>query len=283
MSDLPVCAGCDKPIRDNAFLCHRCTALLERDLGDVAALASEVQTTRLRLSRTGGQAIGGGHSSERPLPWDERPVKAARALREVLARWAGLVVEQRGGAFPPAHLGALSAFLMTHLPWLRQREEVLLARQEIRRTIGRLRFSVDRRTTQVYAGPCGAMDYAENGDLILCSMPCAGDVYAQPKADVAKCQVCGATHDVKDRREWLLEAVDDQLAHPALITKALSSLGMPVPEATIRSWVDRKRLVAHGEDGRGRKVYRIGDVRELVTAEAVRVSERAGKATRRSA
>lgn len=276
----PRCASCSRPVKDQARLCRRCTSWLERDLGDLEGLATEVETTRLRQSRTGGQAIGGGHSSERPLPFDDRPVLAARALREVCRRWAGFVVEHRGAPWPRDLLGDYGRFLLGQVDWLRHREEAPVAFDELSGAIGRVRGSIDRRAERVYAGPCGAIDYWPDGHPILCSARCDGDVYGRLNAKNATCTKCGATHDVADRREWLLAAVEDQLAHIALLSKALSNLGRPVADPTIRSWVSRGRLAAHGEDPQGRALYRVGDVIELLAQEAARQASRSVPAKR---
>lgn len=268
----PVC-GCGRPIRDNASICHQCTARLRRDLGDVRGLAEEVETTRLRQSRTGGQAIGGGHSSDRPLPFDDRPVLAAEGLRAVCRRWVALVVEQRGAVWPRDVLFDYGPFLLGHVDWLRHRDEAPDLLVDLVGAIGRVRGSIDRRAERVYAGPCGSMDYWPDGHPILCSARCDGEVYGRPTARTATCEKCGAVHDAADRREWLLEAIEGQLAYGAQLSKALSSLGKPVAEATFRKWVERGRLVAHGENQFGQALYRVGDVLDLMAADASRRAE----------
>lgn len=274
--DWPLCRSCEKePCRDNALLCHPCTRRLERDLGDVPALLAEVETTHLGQSRTGGAQIGtASRSAETVLPWDDRPVDAARALRKVLVTWGVRVVEARGGRVPSGDPARLSSYLLGSVDWLRHQDDAPAAKQDLEGAISRVRYSIDRAAPRVYLGPCGSIEHTESGHMILCTPLCPAELYARPKQTHAVCSECQAEHDVKDRREWLLEAVDDQLDYPANLARALSSLGMPVPAATIRSWVDRKRLVAHGVDQRGRALYRVGDVRQLVTDEAVRQAER---------
>lgn len=289
MTQIPGCAAptlegvCGRPLRDNALLCPKCTDRLRRDLGDIVGLAEEVETTRLRQSRTGGAPIGGARSGDRPLPFDDRPVLAARALREVCRTWTAVVVELRAVPWPRDLLPDYGPFLLGQVDWLRQREQAPAAYLELTRAVGRVRGSIDRRAERVYAGPCGAMDYWPDGALVLCSAPCTGDVYGRPNAKTASCEVCGAEHDAADRRQWLLAAVEDQLAHIAWLSKALSNLGRPVADPTIRSWVTRGRLVAHGTDAHGRAVYRVGDVLDLIRAEAVRRSSPPVRQTRAKA
>lgn len=277
-----VVCGCGKPVRDNAQLCHACTERLRRDLGEVRGLADEIETTQYGQSRMGGQPIGGGHSADRPLPFDDRPVLAARALREVCRRWTTLVVEQRGVGQPRDFLIDYGPFLLSHVDWLRHREEAPVLHAELVDAIGRVRGSIDRRAERLYAGPCGSVDYDEvTGLPDPACVPCPADLYGRPTAKTVRCDVCGTCHDTADRREWLLEAARDQLAHPSLLSKALSNLMRPVPEKTITSWKDRGQLVAHGVDLHGRKLYRVGDVMDLMVASAERQAALAAKPSKK--
>lgn len=268
----PACP-CGRPIIDNSYLCHRCTDVLERDLGDIPALADEVETTRLRQSRTGGQAIGGGHGSERPLPWDQRPVDASNALKVSLVGWVRIVTDERGGAWPADTLTALSRHLLANLKWLRHRPEVHDAKTEIGPLVHKLRATIDTRPERTYYGPCGSVEYGSDGKPILCAARCPTDLYAHPKATTATCQTCATEIDLTERREWLLSEVEEQLAHAQLLGRALSSLGRPVPDATIRSWVARGRLTPRGHDHQ-RALYRVGDVLDLLAEQATRQAGR---------
>lgn len=271
MTERPTCralvngAACGKPVRDNAHLCHPCTGHLTRALADVPALAVEVQTTRLRQSRTGGAPIGGGHGSEKPLPWDDRPVVAAREARQVLSGWALFC-----GVGSSGTLTELSQGLHGAVGWLRQREEAPQAKRDIEHAVGRLRSTVDRRTDRVYLGRCGSVDYLDETTPDPESVPCPEDLYAHPKAKTVTCRVCEAEHDVDGLREHLLHLVEDQLAHAAWISQALSRLEVPIAEATVRSWAARDRLVQRGVDARKRPLYRIGDALDLVREETAR-------------
>lgn len=92
-----VCAlpGCGRPVPDQAYICPGCGARLERDLGDVPALAAELVTTWARQSRTGDH---GGHSRRavEPLPYDWAAAHDASTLANAIATWARHVAEQRG-------------------------------------------------------------------------------------------------------------------------------------------------------------------------------------------
>jgi hypothetical protein len=59
-----------------------------------------------------------------------------------------------------------------------------------------------------------------------------------------------------------MELRDQQLdARTAALV--VTALGDPLLASTVRTWQSRGRLVPCGEDGRGRRVYRLGDVLDL--------------------
>jgi len=74
-------------------------------------------------------------------------------------------------------------------------------------------------------------------------------------------------YDMDGRREWLLEAAEDRLERAAHIAQAVTDLGSPISADRIRKWAERGRLVPHATDGRGRPLYRVGDVTELLRNE----------------
>jgi hypothetical protein len=92
-----LCKGCTRPTGDQAYLCLGCTHQLVKVLAEAPALAVELETTRRRQSRTGGQGSGVvTRSTVRPLPWDENASQAADLLQSTLVAWAKLVHEERG-------------------------------------------------------------------------------------------------------------------------------------------------------------------------------------------
>lgn len=277
--DRPACLACGRPVADQARLCSRpprgpqdrggCAEHLERELSEVPALAEEVQTTRLRQSRTGGAPIGGGHTSERPLPWDDRPVQAAHACRQALADWTMLVVAQRGARMPAGTLTGMSRFLAAHLEWLRHRDEAADAKQQIEQAVRRLRASVDRRAELQFVGPCRSVDYDEHGQPVEDCEPCPADVYVRAGARVAVCQVCRTEHDVAGRRAWMLDEAQDQLVTAAELSRFLTVYGEHVTPDRIAKWAERGRLAVRGHrpavgERRGAALFRVGDARELL-------------------
>lgn len=268
----PLCEGCQKPVGDQARLCNRCTSFIARDLGDIPALVDELAVTRSRQSRNGGDGTGViNRSEDRPLPWDEHASEATGILRSTLTGWVKVVCEERGKRPPSDRLGDMSAFLLMNLEWLRHHQDAAACADEIEHATHLCRRTIDRRPDLAYIGPCREETEGDDDTGAFC---CLAELYVRAGSDTARCRECGADHDVQDRQRWLLEVARDQLATVTVLSGALSKLGQIVNESTVRSWVFRERLVAHGVDHRGRPTYRVGDVMDLLTADAARKSTR---------
>lgn len=269
---------CDEPIRDNAHLCTGCGRRLQQQLAEIPNLLDEVQTTRLRLSRTGAPNVGvTSRSSDTPLPYNDGPLKASSALHDVLRRWTEVVVDTAGAPWPRDMPADLSRFLLKHLRVLRRHEQASVCYEQLTHTIGWLRGTVDRPADLTYAGICSAWVVLDDDDGDITLTRCPTHLYVPFGRRTVKCGACDTEHDMAQRREVLLAALEDQLAHVALLSQGLSNLGRELNESTVRSWVFRKRLAAHGQDDLGRELYRVGDVLDLMRAEAVRQAELAAK------
>jgi hypothetical protein len=138
----------------------------------------------------------------------------------------------------------------------------------IARTSRQLLAAADTPAPRLYLGTCLA-DPLNTGQL------CPEEVYALDHSDQGKdhvcdrcrtttCRTCGTEHDVRQRREWLAEALDDRLATASDIARGLATTtGTGVREDQIRWWERSGRLAPRGRDQAGRRLYRVGDVRDL--------------------
>lgn len=302
----PTCS-CGRPVKDQAYICAGCTDRLSRALGDVPALFAEVETTRLRQSRTGGRPIGSvSRTADKPLPWDQRASEALSELRTALVRQVLHVTEERGTslgvsayAFGPAcaycsqqayirekhpscvlvingaklaqgpadTLEAMSQWLLGQMEWIRHQPDAAEAVREIGQTVHRIGVVIDSAQERVYAGPCQSEQSAE-GDLG--ERCCLGEMYANKGASAVTCPNCRYSHDFATRRRWLLEQVEDQLVNAAWMASALTSLDTPVTAERIRKWAERGRIEAKGVDIHGRPTYRVGDCLDLLADDAAR-------------
>lgn len=86
--------GCGRPVRDST-VCGACLGQLETALGDVSALATELDVTITRQARIGG-GDGGRKSRETPLLFHYRASEDAAVLRNTLASWVRVLMEEAG-------------------------------------------------------------------------------------------------------------------------------------------------------------------------------------------
>lgn len=268
----PTCSVCGAPTGDSAYLCITDTDELRRNLGDVTAIVDDLDFALTRQSVFSDKL---GRSNGQPLPFDLRASEAAWVLRNTLAGWARLVAEERGLDGPQSNAAAITgrsvggwtpspsltaqiaAWLLGQVEWIRHHPAADEAFDEIRSAVREARRVTDRPADRWYAGPCQL---------------CRTDLYVKAgKRDVA-CPECEATYDVAERREWLRAAVEDVLATTTEISRALTTLDVPITASSIRGYVHRKRLEVKAIDQGGSPLYRVGDVLDLIAGEKARRS-----------
>ena len=242
---------CDRPRRGDQNICGACQADIARALTAVPDLERELDVARARLvSRT----LPTGRAAVVPLPYDPRASEAAAILRSALVGW---VRELHTGAepWPGDTLASMAA-------WLSERQGRILihpaaseAHGELTAAVRAAQAAIDIPPARQYAGPCRA---------------CARPLYARPGASSTECRDCRTPHDVDERRAWMLEQVQDQLATAHQVAYALSALGCEIKPDRVRQWVRRGMLAPRGHDAARRRLYRIGDAYELLA----RLSER---------
>jgi hypothetical protein len=250
------CSTCPRPVPDTAYGCSACATDLAQRLDQLAGFLPEVETTIARQDRigSGGPRAAG---AEIPLPYRPEAAEKTAAIRGELTTWARDVMaesgrELRGGSSP-----ALARYLASVVDWARYRPSWPEFRAALRPLFGSVLHLVDRPAEKVYLGPCNTED-PETHTM------CVSDVYGKPGAAVGVCRACGAEHDVAESRRWLLGMLEDRLARPVEIAGVLRGFGdAKVGYSTIAAYVASGQLVAHGTDGHGRELFRIGDVLEL--------------------
>lgn len=260
----PKCS-CGRPVADNARLCSGCTGRLMRDLGDLGGLADELQTTRLRQSRTGGQATGVlSRAYERPLPWNERASQTADLLRATVVAWVRIVLEDRGKC-PDDTIQACGTFLLHHLEHLRHAEWAPEIADEIHHVVTEAQRVIDLAPDRLYIGPC-------DPDGRYGEAPCPTHLYARQGAAEATCPDCGLVWNVQNRREVMLDAAQDQLATAADLSKFLSVYGEPLTAERIRKWAERGQLAPHGRTATGGPLYLVSEVVARLAEHQIRKS-----------
>lgn len=136
---------------------------------------------------------------------------------------------------------------------------------------------------KLYLGPCGAHLYRMDavdiaGDLVTSAdyKVCDGDIRAYPGADTGRCDRCGATVPVAERRKWLDALVGEYNYRAKWLADAYG-----INVNTIRSWALRGQLVAHGHDEDGYPLYNAAEVKELDRQAKERKAERDARRQRR--
>lgn len=256
---------------NGVVLCSRCQHTARRALFNVNAyhedlfnLPAQVFGTRRsnKISDPTGSAVG--------LASD--PIEEAAAdTRRILAHWLRRVVEDTPRAFMPnsdtvdVHTRVLTQQLhaIATLDWA---GEFLTELLDLER---RLRRTVEGHKGLWCAGPCGTVLDPETGEY------CTRVLYADPDRDDVRCPACGTLWPAAERRRILLDRARDVETNIAVIARATLALldGEPSAarlEARIQKWADRGKLERRGSvdlDGHVRKVYRVGDVLDLLLDE----------------
>lgn len=252
------CPACGAE-QQQSLLCHSCTTLIERDLRSVPALSEDLDIALSRQARigTGGKAGKGGAHTRWPI--NTGAAAAAWDLQQVLTIWARELSKT-----PVATTVHASHVLLLHINEIRRHPDVDHMVEKITQAITKARHTIDRPQDRVFVGPCM---YADPDTDITC----LADIYARPAASHAACKVCGITHDVAERRAWLLEQASDRLFTVREASQMLGDVGgIRVTESRIRGYIHRQRLAYHPiGDGKG---IRLGDLLTVVIDDGERKS-----------
>ena len=308
-STATTCETCGQPVGDTAFVCRRCADRTAEHLRSVVELAGEVEVTIARLARYGSRptrpvplepddeirATGGLKVT--PLPFDEGKRARWTEAAGTLTRLARDVALERGGGplAPTPMIGPLcraglscphsSCQVIRHravtnpvaraaewllsgcLEWIRHRPDAAKVLESLETACRAVVAIVDAPPPLEYAGPC----YAD----LLGGGECQEHLYAIKGAPTVRCPACGTRDSMAGRHEWLLAEAADQLVSATDLARALTGLGQIVTASSVRNLAARGRIVAHGTDGRGRPLYRVGEVRAVLIEIAQRAAAKA--------
>lgn len=244
---------CGKPTRDDAYVCDACLDDLAKALGNVPALAGELDVSLTRVKGIDYTEMGGSRGAETPLPLDQRAYEAISQLRAVLVSWTRFCSEEgvrnqspRPG-LPADTLQAMSAWLLWRVDGLGFSDLGPDAVSEITRAVGRCQMVIDRPAERRYAGPC----------------ECGRDLYNKPGEKITTCRACGKAYDVEAMGEWMRAGVAGRLVTAFEGATLLCRFDLPIKQATIDKWFERKRLTSHGTDTAGSRLYLIDDLIHL--------------------
>lgn len=142
---------------------------------------------------------------------------------------------------------------------------------EIRNLENRLKRLTDTPPDRWYAGRCSNTD-PERDD----GRACTAELYASTDRGQITCHACGTVHNVSDRRDFLLEQAKDYLVTATEAAGALLAWTDYDGSETklvdrIGKWHKRGPLQDRGlqeVNGRWRPLYRLGDLQDLLVADA---------------
>jgi hypothetical protein len=126
--------------------------------------------------------------------------------------------------------------------------------------VRRARWSIDRPAERQYLGTCL---YEEDGAT------CHAEIWAPLEAESVVCTQCEITHEVAERRRWLLAQAADLICTVREASSYLGEVGgIPVTQASIKGYLHRKRLAYRP----GTSMIRLGDLLEILVDETGRRS-----------
>lgn len=269
---------CGRPLGGDA-ICPGCAHALQVALGDISSHWIDLDVVKGRQTRYGGT---GGRGGDKPLPvdarflgWDADGTRLQDAVKNTMATWARIVLDERPVLYGVTHPACLHVscsvyrrsipprddvpsvcrYLLGHADWMKSKHWAPEILDEMLDAADQLRRMVDRPADRLFVGYCPDCDQA---------------LHARIGAPQAKCPTCDRVFDVEASRDAMWLEAQDKLGTAAEISRAISWLGQtPITADRIYKWVERKRLTERGHvTYRGREVpiYRIGDVAALVQA-----------------
>lgn len=241
-----------------AYGCKACGEHLGKLLATIVEFTPDARALAAGEIRRGPAAAGSG--GETRLPINLAAGSRLAAAQNAITTWARHVAAERKIVVPTGQDSLVTAagWLTSHIDWIRQRPEFAEAYRDIAAVARLISTLVDKPSPRRYAGPCSSI--GTDGEL------CGADLYARPGSPVATCRRCGWEYDVDGRQAWMREQVREHLARPVEIASILVRLGFPIGYSTVAAYVAHHRIEARAVDGRGRPLFRIGDVIDLRTA-----------------
>lgn len=265
------CLHCGAPSTNGVVLCARCQHTAGRALGNLAVYHEDLfnlpaQTFGVRRSNGVSDPTG---TVVATVPAANSIEDAAAATRTMLVAWVRALVDDRPGVrWPADNVAAMTKLLGQQLRSIATLEWAGRFVTEVTEHERRLRRVVEANKGRWYAGVCGTVLNTETGVF------CTRVLYADPEAADVRCPVCRTSWPVVERRKILLDLARDQETSVATIARAVVVLhGQQVSQAKlerrIQNWIDRGLIERRGSrdiDGRLRKVYRVGDVLDMLEA-----------------
>lgn len=285
------CVRCERPTLDG-YACSGCADRAAAQLAEIRELTPAARDVAYGIVRRSAGGSGSGKPGSRS-PGNDDAMDTLDEVQNRLTTLARDIAEMRGAQFVstafdglgvPDPLAEACSWLGGQMEWARHAVDgtepyAMRALDEIAESARQIRHLVDGPAAQKYLGPCGAeVEVEDDFDYtMLLQFTCDGDVYGRAGGDKGRCRTCGAEVDTGERLIWLDDVRRDWLYYASEIADAY-----PIKAMTIRAWLSRGLLVAHG-DRDGRPLLKLGEVLDLAAGDAARREEARATRARRSA
>jgi len=270
------CQGCGADQTNGLSLCGTCRPTLSMALTNAAAFYTDV----LRIKPGQRVRVRSAYQSTPPPLTDVTfdPVTVATChVDAIVVGWVRNLCDDRPMiGQPPADVVRAMTWLEAHISTIATLEwggECLREMRECERVLQRL---LDKSDTGWHAGVCGNEVGREDVDGESVELLCPRRLYGVQSTAWVRCPECGRTWDAKQRRDVMMAEARDVAAPVTVIARAV--VGLLDTETSVErlanridQWVKRKRLRSMGVrviDGRPLQTYRIGDVFDLLGADA---------------
>lgn len=238
-----LCSACGAVPVTETFACDSCFDEYHGLLPRVPGLATDLDVEITRQARKGGQGGGGRtRSFERPLEFNQAASDALAQLRAVLV--STCLTLALGQRLPEDTIDAMAEWLIANEGAVPLRPEAGDMITGLAAAVARGQVVIDNPPERVMIGQCD----------------CGTDMLAPCDAQVHRCTnpQCGTEWDVPAVLAWR-----DELAQDHLLPLADIAVIAGIPKGTLKSWVKRGRLVHHGADRDGVRLYRYGAVVDM--------------------
>lgn len=244
------------------YLCQACTVDLATMLRELAfsvngrgerrpGLLEDLDDTVFKMDNVGPRGGGSRKGHEVPLPIRMDASDLKSQARTMIATWARDMAGTYPFLEPTYKTHAEAAEWIARIPGLlAEHPAAQQIMADVKDIVTRIRRMIDQAPARTYLGTCGA---------VIEGVECTDGVYAIGNRDYGRCRTCGNEFDRKDRRDWMLASIDDELAHVEQLAAMVTKLGEPVSSRTILRWVKDGKLTVQKIEG-VRKLYRVGDV-----------------------
>lgn len=270
------CLSCGAETTNGLALCERCRDTLTQALVNTSAYYADVDQIQP------GQRVKVRSAYQSTTPPAFTPVRdpisdALDHVATIVFGWCRNLEDDRPVQPMPStterRLGWLEGHI-TSIATLEWAGELLREMLDCERMLRRI---LDRADTGWYAGICGnevGRETTEGGDVL--PVNCERHLYGGSGKAWVRCPECGRTWDSGERRSKMI--ADARNEHAPVSVIAHATVGLMDGEHSVKrlanridQWVSRKKLQSLGvrvlADGKPHRVYRLGDVFDLLGLE----------------